>query len=159
MAGKEEEERVPETPKKRRREKDAGEDDEDTDVEETPKKAKAKADEKKTPTKKKETELTEEEEAEKRKRRQENFLSYKMREMRRQKPLNPGSKEIPVGEPFCLQGLKFVFTGDLEALSREEVTDLVRRYGGMAAYFFFPFSFSFSHLFPCFPFFLFFEIL
>ena len=60
----------------------------------------------------------------------ENFLAYKMREQRRANPLNAGSKEIPEGEPFCLQGLRFAFTGDLQALSREQATDLIRKYGG-----------------------------
>ena len=41
-----------------------------------------------------------------------------------------GSKEIPEGEPDCLGGLAFVFTGELDSLSREEAQDLVKRYGG-----------------------------
>ncbi|RKP07687.1 replication factor RFC1 C terminal domain-containing protein [Thamnocephalis sphaerospora] len=45
-------------------------------------------------------------------------------------PKAPGSKEIPQGAPNCLQGLTFVFTGELDSLSREEATDLVKRYGG-----------------------------
>ncbi|GAA6020636.1 hypothetical protein JCM11491_001129 [Sporobolomyces phaffii] len=45
-------------------------------------------------------------------------------------PANPGSKEIPVGEENCLAGLTFVFTGELESLSREDGQDLVKRYGG-----------------------------
>jgi len=45
-------------------------------------------------------------------------------------PSAPGSKQIPVGEPNCLAGLAFVFTGELDSLSREEATDLVKRYGG-----------------------------
>ncbi|GAA5908148.1 hypothetical protein JCM5296_000516 [Sporobolomyces johnsonii] len=45
-------------------------------------------------------------------------------------PANPGSKEIPIGEDNCLAGLTFVFTGELDSLSREEGQDLVKRYGG-----------------------------
>ncbi|GAA5849527.1 hypothetical protein JCM3766R1_000220 [Sporobolomyces carnicolor] len=45
-------------------------------------------------------------------------------------PANPGSKEIPIGEENCLAGLTFVFTGELESLSREDGQDLVKRYGG-----------------------------
>jgi replication factor C subunit 1 len=45
-------------------------------------------------------------------------------------PIAPGSKEIPVGQPNCLAGLTFVFTGELESLSREEASDLAKRYGG-----------------------------
>ncbi|GAA5925372.1 hypothetical protein JCM1841_002824 [Sporobolomyces salmonicolor] len=45
-------------------------------------------------------------------------------------PTNPGSKEIPIGEDNCLAGLTFVFTGELDSLSREEGQDLVKRYGG-----------------------------
>ncbi|EJU02178.1 DNA replication factor C large subunit [Dacryopinax primogenitus] len=46
------------------------------------------------------------------------------------RPLNPGSKEIPEGQPNCLAGLTFVFTGELSSLAREEAIDLVNRYGG-----------------------------
>lgn len=45
-------------------------------------------------------------------------------------PIAPGSKEIPQGAPGCLLGLTFVFTGELESLSREEAQDLVKRHGG-----------------------------
>ncbi|GAA5986053.1 hypothetical protein JCM10908_006386 [Rhodotorula pacifica] len=45
-------------------------------------------------------------------------------------PSAPGSKEIPVGNEGCLTGLTFVFTGELESLSREAGQDLVKRYGG-----------------------------
>lgn len=41
-----------------------------------------------------------------------------------------GSKEIPTGEENCLAGLKFVFTGLLNSISREEGQELVKRYGG-----------------------------
>ncbi|CAG8476550.1 8579_t:CDS:10 [Dentiscutata erythropus] len=39
-------------------------------------------------------------------------------------------KEIPEGAENCLFGKTFVFTGDLETLSREDSQDLVKRYGG-----------------------------
>lgn len=45
-------------------------------------------------------------------------------------PIAPGSKEIPQGAPNCLAGLTFVFTGELDSLSREEAQDLVKRHGG-----------------------------
>ncbi|GAA5897705.1 replication factor C subunit 1 [Sporobolomyces salmoneus] len=48
----------------------------------------------------------------------------------REGPANPGSKEIPIGEDNCLAGLTFVFTGELDSLSREDGQDLVKRYGG-----------------------------
>ncbi|KAI8051258.1 replication factor RFC1 C terminal domain-containing protein [Syncephalis plumigaleata] len=45
-------------------------------------------------------------------------------------PSAPGSKEIPVGEPNCLKGLTFVFTGELSSIARDEAADLVKRYSG-----------------------------
>jgi replication factor C subunit 1 len=45
-------------------------------------------------------------------------------------PVAMGSKEIPTGAPNCLEGLAFVFTGDLSSIGRDEATDLVKRYGG-----------------------------
>jgi len=45
-------------------------------------------------------------------------------------PKAPGSKVIPQGKENCLLGMTFVFTGDLSSLSREDATDLVKRYGG-----------------------------
>lgn len=45
-------------------------------------------------------------------------------------PPAAGSKDIPIGEENCLAGLSFVFTGLLETLSRDEGTELVKRYGG-----------------------------
>lgn len=44
-------------------------------------------------------------------------------------PAAPGSKEIPIGEPNCLAGLTFVFTGELQSLARNEAQDLAKRYG------------------------------
>lgn len=45
-------------------------------------------------------------------------------------PIAAGSKEKPVGAENCLAGLSFVFTGVLEALSREAGQSLVKQYGG-----------------------------
>jgi len=44
-------------------------------------------------------------------------------------PAAPGSKEIPEGKPNCLSGLTLVFTGELSSLSREDATDLAKRFG------------------------------
>ena len=44
-------------------------------------------------------------------------------------PANPGSKAIPQGKPNCLTGLTLVFTGELESISRDEASDLAKRYG------------------------------
>ncbi|EPQ30116.1 uncharacterized protein PFL1_02233 [Pseudozyma flocculosa PF-1] len=44
-------------------------------------------------------------------------------------PVAPGSKEIPQGQPNCLAGLTLVFTGELTSLSRDEASDLAKRYG------------------------------
>ncbi len=40
------------------------------------------------------------------------------------------TREIPQGQPNCLMGLTFVFTGDLSSISRDAAGDLVKRYGG-----------------------------
>lgn len=45
-------------------------------------------------------------------------------------PSAPGSKPIPEGEPGCLAGLSFVFTGELASLAREEAIDLAKRFRG-----------------------------
>lgn len=44
-------------------------------------------------------------------------------------PSAPGSKGIPQGQPNCLAGLTLVFTGELSSISRDEATDLAKRYG------------------------------
>ncbi|KAI0518408.1 DNA replication factor C, large subunit [Xylaria bambusicola] len=44
-------------------------------------------------------------------------------------PPNP-TGDIPTGEPDCLAGLTFVFTGQLSTIAREEAQALVKRYGG-----------------------------
>lgn len=45
-------------------------------------------------------------------------------------PSQPGTKAIPDGEPNCLAGLTFVFTGELTSLGRDEAIDLAKRFGG-----------------------------
>ena len=45
-------------------------------------------------------------------------------------PVAHGSKEIPDGAPDCLAGLSFVFTGELSSFSRDEATDVAKRFGG-----------------------------
>lgn len=45
-------------------------------------------------------------------------------------PNNPGSKEIPEGAPDCLNGLVFVLTGVGESLDREQMGELIKKYGG-----------------------------
>jgi replication factor C subunit 1 len=152
------EERIPESPPKRKlpwmgghrngqQSRDEGDDIVSSDTDGNPRKVNTEAPQtpNKTPTKKGEekTPMTPEEEEEKRKKRAEAFVSYKIREQKRQNAINPGSKDIPEGEPLCLQGLKFVFTGDLEALSRDDAMDLVRKYGGRDIFSFFLFLFLF----------------
>lgn len=46
-------------------------------------------------------------------------------------PPKHGSKPIPVGKPDCLKGVIFVLTGLNESLTREEMVDLITRYGGI----------------------------
>ncbi|XP_037773118.1 replication factor C subunit 1-like [Penaeus monodon] len=46
--------------------------------------------------------------------------------LQRSGPSNPGSKEIPEGEPDCLQGLVFVLSGVYESLDREEASELIK---------------------------------
>lgn len=41
-----------------------------------------------------------------------------------------GTKAIPDGQPNCLAGLTFVFTGELPSFSREEAQDAAKRFGG-----------------------------
>ncbi|XP_046433151.1 replication factor C subunit 1 isoform X1 [Neodiprion fabricii] len=43
---------------------------------------------------------------------------------------HPGSKEIPTGANNCLAGLSFLITGVLDSLERDEVDDLIKKYGG-----------------------------
>ncbi|KAJ2495325.1 DNA replication factor C complex subunit Rfc1, partial [Coemansia sp. RSA 2052] len=43
---------------------------------------------------------------------------------------NPGSKEIPEGTPNCLESKTFVITGEFTGMSRDELTDLIKKCGG-----------------------------
>ena len=45
-------------------------------------------------------------------------------------PSNPGGADLPSGEPGCLAGLTFVFTGVLRTIGREDAQALVKRYEG-----------------------------
>ena len=44
--------------------------------------------------------------------------------------LNHGCKEIPKGKPNCLKDFRFVITGVLESMEREEAADLIKSCGG-----------------------------
>ncbi|KAK8795481.1 hypothetical protein WA158_000138 [Blastocystis sp. Blastoise] len=46
-------------------------------------------------------------------------------------PPHKGSKAIPVGEEGCLEGLAFVLTGVNDSLEREEMKELIEKYGGV----------------------------
>ena len=45
-------------------------------------------------------------------------------------PPKHGSKPIPIGKPDCLKGIIFVLTGLNESLTREEMSELIKLYGG-----------------------------
>ncbi|KAJ7075381.1 replication factor RFC1 C terminal domain-containing protein [Mycena belliarum] len=45
-------------------------------------------------------------------------------------PAAHGTKDVPDGAPNCLAGLAFVFTGELSSFSRDEATDIAKRFGG-----------------------------
>ena len=57
-------------------------------------------------------------------------------------PPNHGSKVVPEGEPNCLVGMAFVFTGELSSFSCDEAVDIAKRYGGLVISYF-----VFCHLF------------
>ena len=60
-----------------------------------------------------------------------NYRDFKMKQAQANvPPPGAGTKQIPVGADNCLAGLTFVFTGELETLSREDGQQLVKRYGG-----------------------------
>lgn len=50
--------------------------------------------------------------------------------MRREGPKNPGSKPIPIGKKNCFEGLKFLITGVLDSIDRDECKNIVEKYGG-----------------------------
>jgi replication factor C subunit 1 len=56
-------------------------------------------------------------------------FSFEEAAVRRKKE---GVEELdkPPGLPNCLAGLTFVFTGELNSMSREESTEVVKRLGG-----------------------------
>jgi replication factor C subunit 1 len=55
---------------------------------------------------------------------------WKFGQQQSRDPAMAGTKEMPTGEPNCLAGLSFVFTGILESLGRDEGSELVKKYGG-----------------------------
>ncbi|KAJ2936442.1 hypothetical protein H1R20_g652, partial [Candolleomyces eurysporus] len=59
----------------------------------------------------------------------QNWAAIKAAKLARQLPMQ-GTKEIPDGDPNALAGLAFVFTGELTSLSREEASDIAKRFGG-----------------------------
>ncbi|SCV71538.1 BQ2448_3126 [Microbotryum intermedium] len=99
------------------------EDSDDDDDDEAKGKGKAKAKVKVAPVQKKPKVEDEEDKAEAKPKPK---WSYKPRAG----PSAPGSKDVPVGAENCLAGLTFVFTGELDSLSREQGQELVKRYGG-----------------------------
>lgn len=48
----------------------------------------------------------------------------------RNTPAHLGEKDIPIGSPNCLQGERFVVTGVLDFIEREDCEDLIKQYGG-----------------------------
>ena len=46
-------------------------------------------------------------------------------------PPKHGSKPIPVGKPDCLKNIIFVLSGLNESLTRDEMSELISRYGGI----------------------------
>jgi replication factor C subunit 1 len=50
--------------------------------------------------------------------------------MRREGPKNPGSKRIPIGKKDCFAGLKFLVTGVMDSLDRQECQRIIEKYGG-----------------------------
>ena len=60
-----------------------------------------------------------------------NYRDFKAKQSTRAAPpSSAGTKDIPTGADNCLAGLTFVFTGELDTLSREDGQQLVKRYGG-----------------------------
>lgn len=110
------------SPKKRRGStNDDYEDDEDDEVVSKPTKR-----QKSTPKKPKEDDAMDVDEPEEKPKAKFNFWAHK----NKAGPSALGSKEIPKGEDNCLASLTFVFTGELSSITREDATDLVKRYSG-----------------------------
>ncbi|KAF9153747.1 hypothetical protein BG015_002720 [Linnemannia schmuckeri] len=112
------------SPKKRKGPvNDDYEDDEDEDDEVVAKPTKRQ---KSTPKKPKDDNAMDVDEPEEKPKAKFNFWAHK----NKAGPSALGSKEIPKGEDNCLAGLTFVFTGELSSITREDATDLVKRYSG-----------------------------
>lgn len=60
----------------------------------------------------------------------EKKFDFRANAQRSQPVASSGTKELPVGNPNCLAGLSFVFTGILDTLDRDTGVELVKRYGG-----------------------------
>ena len=45
-----------------------------------------------------------------------------------------GQTEIPIGKALCFQNMRFVITGQLPSLTRDECKDLIQEYGGRYAH-------------------------
>ncbi len=50
--------------------------------------------------------------------------------MRREGPKNPGSKPVPIGKTNCFKDLKFLVTGVLDSMDRDDCKKIVEKYGG-----------------------------
>ncbi|KAI7869664.1 replication factor RFC1 C terminal domain-containing protein [Spinellus fusiger] len=57
-----------------------------------------------------------------------NFSYAKM--INREKPKALGTRELPQGQPNCLEGYTFVLTGEMETIDRKTAADVIKRYGG-----------------------------
>jgi len=50
--------------------------------------------------------------------------------MHRSGPKAPGSKPVPIGKADCFAGLKFLVSGVLESMERDECKKIIEKYGG-----------------------------
>ena len=50
--------------------------------------------------------------------------------VRQDAPPQHGQIDIPTGKPYCLNNMRFVITGQLPSLTRDECKDLIQQYGG-----------------------------
>jgi hypothetical protein len=44
--------------------------------------------------------------------------------------VHTGTRAVPEAAPNCMGGMTVVMTGEFETLTRDQVTDIVKRYGG-----------------------------
>lgn len=44
--------------------------------------------------------------------------------------LYAGTREVPEGAENCLLDMTFVVTGEMETLDRNQITEIIKRYGG-----------------------------